>query len=306
MTVTHDAGTDDPIGAICADLGVPTRRNQAMRHFTSLKTGGAIDCIAYPESRAQAARLTHALTEAGVRWNPVGYGTNLLVQDGALRRVAISLRLLDERLSFDGDRVRVHAGYSLPRLVNACADRGLSGIEGLAPIPGSVGGAVKMNAGSHGYEIADAIESVDVARNGEVVTLHRTDIAFAYRHSPFTARDLVLGVTLRLKPRAAQDARAEIQEYRRHRNLTQPVKENSAGCIFKNPGGGLSAGKIIDELGLKGVTRGGATISPLHANFIVTDGRATAEDVFELIHLIRERVATERGVNLELEVEVWE
>lgn len=296
----------DAIGKICAALEVEARRNQPMRHFTSLKTGGVIACIAYPDTREKAARLVHALDEAGIPWSPLGYGTNLLVKDGEIERVAVSLRLLDDLLVFDGMRVHVHAGYSLPRLVNACADRGLSGIEGLSPIPGSVGGAVKMNAGSHGYEIADAIETVDVARGGKVVTLAREEIDFSYRHSPFTSRDLVLGITLRLKPREPAEIKAEIQEYRKHRSATQPVRDNSAGCIFKNPGGGVTTGRIIDELGMKGMTHGGATISPLHANFIVTDGSAQASDIFSLIDTIRKRVAEDRGIELELEVEVWE
>ncbi|MBX7222017.1 MAG: UDP-N-acetylmuramate dehydrogenase [Blastocatellia bacterium] len=296
----------DRIAKICTDLGVNARIGQKMSHFTSLKVGGEIDAIAYPETRQQAAQLVHALNEAGIRWSPLGYGTNLLVKDGEIQRVAVSLRTLEELLVFDETRVHVHAGYSLPRLVNAAADRGLAGIQGLAPIPGSVGGAIKMNAGSHGYEIADVIETVAVARAGEVVTLKRAEIAFAYRWSPFTETDLILGTTLQLKHGDVAALKEEIKQYKQHRSATQPVRDSSAGCIFKNPGQGLTTGRIIDELGLKGKAEGGATISTLHANFIVTNGAATASEVFTLIDEIRSRVATERGIDLELEVEVWE
>jgi len=291
---------------ICAELDVAARFHQPMRHLTSLRTGGEIACVAFPDTPEKAAALVARLEEHGLRWSPLGYGTNLLVADGPLDRVAISLRQLKTPVRFEGCQVKVPAGYSLPRLVNQCADRGLSGIEGLAPIPGSVGGAVKMNAGSHGYEIADVIVSVDVARDGRIVTLPRETLDFAYRHSPFTERDLILGTTLQLRPGDPEASRAEIAEYRRHRAATQPVRDNSAGCIFKNPGPGLATGRIIDELGMKGETIGGATISPLHANFIVTNGSARAADVFALIERIRSRVREARGIELDMEVEVWE
>lgn len=291
---------------ICAELDVAAHFHRPMRGLTSLRVGGEIACVAFPETPEKAAALVQAFNENGVRWSPLGYGTNLLAGDGPLDRAAVSLRALTTPVVFDGVRVSVPAGYSLPRLVNQCADRGLSGLEGLAPIPGSVGGAVKMNAGSHGYEIADVIESVTVARDGRLVVLPRESLDFAYRRSPFTAQDLILGATLRLRPGDAGTSRAEIAEYRRRRAATQPVNANSAGCMFKNPGPGLAAGRIIDELGMKGDAVGGATVSPLHANFIVTDGNARATDVLALIERIRTRVREARGIELELEVEVWE
>ncbi|MCS7079530.1 MAG: UDP-N-acetylmuramate dehydrogenase [Chloracidobacterium sp.] len=291
---------------ICAKLNVDARFRQPMRRLTSLRVGGEIACVAYPDTPEKAAALVQAFNENGVRWSPLGYGTNLLVADEPLNRAAISLRALKTQVVFDGLRVTAPAGYSLPRLVNQCVERGLSGVEGLAPIPGSVGGAVKMNAGSHGYEIADVIVSVDVARDGRIITLPRETLDFAYRRSPFTDQDLILGVTLQLRPGDAGTSRAEIAEYRRRRAATQPVNANSAGCMFKNPGPDLAAGRIIDELGMKGDAVGGATISPLHANFIVTNGNARAADVFALVERIRSRVREARGIELEMEVEVWD
>ncbi|MGQ9896113.1 MAG: UDP-N-acetylmuramate dehydrogenase [Acidobacteriota bacterium] len=296
----------EEIEKICAGLDIAARFHQPMRHLTSLRIGGEITCIAFPDTAEKAAALVARLDERGLRWSPLGYGTNLLVADEPLDCVAISLRYLNASVVFKDCQVSVPAGYSLPRLVNQCADRGLSGIEGLAPIPGSVGGAVKMNAGSHGYEIADVIASVEIARDGRVVRLPREALAFAYRHSPFTERDLILSTTLQLRPGNPEASRAAMAEYRRHRTATQPVKDNSAGCIFKNPGPGLAAGRIIDELGMKGESIGGATISPLHANFIVTSGTAQAADVFALIERIRSRVREARGIELEMEVEVWD
>ena len=296
----------ESIKKICAELDVAARFHQPMRDLTSLRIGGEITCVAFPDTPEKAAALVARLEKHKLRWSPLGYGTNLLVADGPIDRVAISLRQLKMPVVFEGCRVTVPAGYSLPRLVSQCADRGLSGIEGLAPIPGSVGGAVKMNAGAHGYEIADVIVSVDVIRNGQVLTLLREKLDFAYRHSPFTDHDLILGTTLQLHPGNPKTSWAEITAYRRHRAATQPVRDNSAGCIFKNPGPGLATGRIIDELGMKGETIGGATISPVHANFIVTNGSARAADVFALIERIRSRVREARGIELDMEVEVWE
>ncbi len=291
---------------ICAALKVNAHFRQPMRRLTSLRIGGEIACVAYPDTPEKAAALVRALRENNVPWSPLGYGTNLLAADGPLERVAISLRALATPVRFDGLRVTVPAGYSLPRLVNQCAERGLSGLEGLAPIPGSVGGAVKMNAGAHGYEIADVIVAVDVVRDGQLVALPREALHFAYRQSPFTTQDLILSTTLQLRSGNAGTSRAEIAEYRRRRAATQPVNANSAGCMFKNPRPDLAAGRIIDELGMKGESIGGATISPVHANFIVTDGKARTADVLALIERIRERVREVHGIELELEVEVWE
>jgi UDP-N-acetylmuramate dehydrogenase len=208
---------------------------------------------------------------------------------------------------FEGERVSVSAGYSLPRLCVDAARRGLAGIEGLGGIPGTVGGALWMNAGAYGHEIGNVVETVRVARGGRVVNVRASEISWNYRHTSFREGELLLGVTLRLRPDDSAKIVERMAEVKRQRMETQPHGARSAGCFFKNPpGSGLSTGRMIDEMGMKGEKRGGAVVSPVHANFIVTEGdNARASDALALAEEIRERIRRERGIELEYEVELW-
>jgi UDP-N-acetylmuramate dehydrogenase len=187
------------------------------------------------------------------------------------------------------------------------ARRGLSGIEGLNGIPGTVGGALWMNAGAFGQEIGTVVESVRVARGGQVVEVPGTEIKWDYRHTSFSDGELLLGATLRLQPGDGKEIARRMEESKRKRLETQPHGSRSAGCFFKNPpGSGLSTGRMIDEMGMKGERRGGAKVSDVHANFIVTEGEgALASDALALAEEIRERIRRERGIELEYEVELW-
>jgi UDP-N-acetylmuramate dehydrogenase len=187
------------------------------------------------------------------------------------------------------------------------ARRGLSGIEGLNGIPGTVGGALWMNAGAFGHEIGNVVESVRVARGGRVAEVPGSEIKWDYRHTSFGDGELLLGATLRLTADEAEKINARMEESKRRRMETQPHGSRSAGCFFKNPpGSGLSTGRMIDEMGMKGERRGGARVSPVHANFIVTEGQdARAADALALAEEIRERIRRERGIELEYEVELW-
>ncbi len=210
-------------------------------------------------------------------------------------------------LEFDGERVSVPAGYSLPRLCIDVARQGLSGIEGLGGIPGTVGGALWMNAGAYGHEIGTVTETVRVARDGKVTEIPGTDIQWNYRHTSFKEGELVLGATLHLAPDDPEKIRARMEDAKSRRMATQPHGSRSAGCFFKNPPEGtLGTGKMIDEIGMKGTRKGSAVVSPVHANFIVTEGEgARAEDALALAEEVRERVKREHGIELEYEVELW-
>jgi UDP-N-acetylmuramate dehydrogenase len=210
-------------------------------------------------------------------------------------------------VSFDGELVSVSAGYSLPRLCIEAARRGLAGIEGLGGIPGTVGGALWMNAGAYGNEIGKVTETVRVARDGKVFSVPGESVEWNYRHTSFREGELLLGATLRLSKDDPEQIRLRMEEAKSKRLSTQPHGGRSAGCFFKNPPGSpIGTGKIIDELGMKGERRGGALVSPVHANFIVTDGdNAQAADALALAEEIRERVRRERGIELEYEVELW-
>ncbi|HEY0385130.1 MAG TPA: UDP-N-acetylmuramate dehydrogenase, partial [Pyrinomonadaceae bacterium] len=210
-------------------------------------------------------------------------------------------------VKFDGERVSVSAGYSLPRLCVDAVRKGLAGIEGLGGIPGTVGGALWMNAGAYEHEIGTVTESVRVAREGRVADVPGSEVEWNYRHTSFREGELLLGATLRLKADEPVKIKERMDEAKARRMATQPHGSRSAGCFFKNPPGSpVGTGKMIDEMGMKGTRRGGAVVSPIHANFIVTEGdNARAEDALALAEEIRERVRREHGIELEYEVELW-
>ena len=298
---------DAAVEEIAARGGVRAERGRRFAELTSLKVGGAIDWVLLPTTEEQAAGVTGELDRAGIPWRVLGAGSNVLADDAPHHYVVVSMREVKGEVTFDGERVSVSAGYSLPRLCVEAARRGLSGIEGLGGIPGTVGGALWMNAGAYEHEIGTVVESVRVARGGKIIAVPGTEVKWDYRHTSFKEGELLLGATLRLRPGDSAEIITRMAEVKRRRMESQPHGARSAGCFFKNPPGtGLSTGKMIDELGMKGEQRGGATVSPVHANFIVTEGDAArAADALALAEEIRERIRRERGVELEYEVEIW-
>lgn len=298
---------DTAIEEIAARLGVRAERGRRFAELTSLRVGGSIDWVISPETEEQAAAVVHALDEAGVGWRALGSGSNVLADDGEHHYVVLGLKDLKGEVRFDGELVQVSAGYSLPRLCIDVARQGLSGIEGLGGIPGTVGGALWMNAGAYEHEIGKVTESVRVAREGQVVEIPGSTVKWNYRHTSFADGELLLGATLRLQPDEPEKILARMEETKGRRMATQPHGGRSAGCFFKNPPEGtVGTGKIIDEMGMKGERRGTAVVSPIHANFIVTEGEnPRAEDALALAEEIRERVKREQGIELEYEVELW-
>jgi UDP-N-acetylmuramate dehydrogenase len=298
---------DAALQEIAARLGVPAERGRRFAELTSLRVGGAIDWVLSPETEEQAAAIVCEMDQAGIGWRALGSGSNILADDGDHHYVVLSLKELKGELAFDGERVSVSAGYSLPRLCIEVARQGLSGIEGLGGIPGTVGGALWMNAGAYGHEIGTVTETVRVAREGIVKDIPGTDVQWNYRHTSFKEGELLLGATLRLMPDDPERIRARMEDAKSRRLATQPHGSRSAGCFFKNlPDAAIGTGRMIDEMGMKGARKGSAVVSPVHANFIVTEGEgALAEDALALAEEIRERVKREHGVELEYEVELW-
>lgn len=298
---------DGAIEEVSARLGVRAERGRRFAELTSLRVGGAVDWVLSPGSEEQAAALVHELEQRGVAWRPLGSGSNVLADDGAHHYAIVSLKELKEDPVFNGDRVSVSAGYSLPRLCIDAARRGLSGIEGLNGIPGTVGGALWMNAGAYEQEIGTVVETVRVARDGLVVEIAGSNVSWNYRHTSFQEGELLLGATLRLQAGNPEEISARMEKAKGQRMATQPHGARSAGCFFKNaPASLIGTGKMIDDLGMKGTRRGGAVVSPKHANFIVTEGDdARAADALALAEEIRERVRHEHGIDLEYEVELW-
>lgn len=278
---------------------------QRLGRYTSLGVGGEADFFLLRRTDALEP-LVEGLRQRGIPWTLLGGGTNVLVPDEPLRKVVLQLVPGPHELVFDGHTVRIAAAAVLGRSVMECAKRNLGGMEGLVGVPGSVGGALRMNAGAYGTEIGPLVRSVSVFRGAAGV---REDLpaelaGFAYRQSSFAPDDVMLSVTLELPEKPYAGILEEVKALNRRRLGSQPLKEKSAGCIFKNPPG-LSTGKMIDQLGMKGLRQGGAVISERHANFIVNRYQAAAADIFLLMEIIQERVLKAYGVELEEEVIVW-
>ncbi len=298
---------DETIEAIVNRLGVRAERGKRFAELTSLRVGGAIDWVLAPQTEEQAAALVHELEQNGIAWRPLGSGSNVLADDGEHHYVILSLKALKADPIFVGERVSVSAGYSLPRLCIDAARHSLSGIEGLNGIPGTVGGALWMNAGAYGQEIGTVVETVRVARGGRVTEIPGTEVQWNYRHTSFREGELLLGATLVLHTDDPAKIDARMEQAKSQRLATQPHGARSAGCFFKNaPSSPVGTGKMIEDLGMKGTRRGGAVVSPKHANFIVTEGNdAKASDALALAEEIRDRVKREHGVDLEYVAANW-
>ena len=248
-----------------------------------------------------------AVAQLKKRWNVpvaiIGRGSNLLANDAGYPGIVVRLIGELDWLEFDQNRVQVGAGVSLPRLSKTAARHGLSGVEFALGIPGSVGGALIMNAGAWGSSFGDLVECVQVMTDeGELVNLNRDDAQFSYRHSGLKTYFCVIGAILTLTPDDAEEVAHRMQDLYNQKITSQPFAEENAGCMFKNPPG-YSAGKLIDECGLKGYRVGGAEVSKIHGNFILNLDNATAQDVLTLVRHIQDHVKQERDVDLEMEVQ---
>ncbi len=272
--------------------------------LTSLRVGGRAAVLARPRSGAEVARLLVAFSGAGLPWRVLGGGTNLLVEDGVHAVPVIRLDALSD-LSVAGAEAIVGAGVPLQTLVNATVREGMAGLEPVTGIPGTVGGAVAMNAGGRHGDIAGAVSWIRVALpDGSITRLSPDEIGFRYRGNDLPSGAVVLEAAFRVRSDDPAAVRARAAAIQKAKAATQPVKTWNAGCVFRNPEGG-SAGRLIDEAGLKGLRRGGAVVSDVHANFIVNEGRATAADVLGLIAEVRRRVAEASGVELRCEIRIW-
>lgn len=266
-----------------------------MSAHTTFKIGGPADAYAEPATREQL----RALAALGVPTFYVGWGSNLLVRDGGIRGLVLRLRGDFEKLEFlGGGRVWAGAGVRCPAFVAAAAERGLGGAEFLVGVPGTIGGALVMNAGTREGEIGGLVESVETLEG----VLPRRELSFSYRSSSLQ-NSVVLGGVLSLKADDKAVIMKRVQQHQQKRLQTQPVHTYNVGSTFKNPPGHFVA-KLIEEAGLKGSVCGGARISPMHANFIENFDGAKATDVLELVERARRAVRERRGVELELEMKV--
>jgi UDP-N-acetylmuramate dehydrogenase len=268
--------------------------------------GGQADYFIKPKTVEQLKDVVRRCNENNIRIYVMGFGSNLLISDKGLRAAVIKLE--DEQfaqIEFDGEEVTAWAGAELSKLVLTCVEKGLSGIEALTGIPGSVGGAVKMNAGGNFGDFGAAVESVTLMDGeGNVFEKSKPELAFDYRRTNITAK-FILNARLKLNAADSEQIMRTVKEIWIYKKNNQPLNTKNSGCIFKNPRG-VSAGALIDRAGLKGLQIGGAVVSEKHANFIIAEKGCTSRDVMRLIEAIKQRVKEQFDTELELEIEVWD
>jgi UDP-N-acetylmuramate dehydrogenase len=274
--------------------------NEPMAKYTSMRVGGPADYYLEPADKLDLVEIIRYFQKNNFPYLMLGRGSNLLFSDVGLRGAAINLEACLSTVRLEGDLVIAEAGVHMAKFVDFSIQKSLAGVEMLAGIPGSVGGAIVMNAGAHGGEISDHLIEVEVLRNGEIQIVKREDAHFAYRQSGF-AHDIVLSASFRLPKGDKEELMARRREMILKRNVTQPLSLPNSGSMFKNPPGNHAA-KLIEQAGLKGKRVGNAQISAKHANFIVNLGGAKASDILTLVDLARRTVYQNAGVLLELEV----
>ncbi len=280
------------------------RRDEPLAKHTTLRVGGPADVYVEPASEADLAAVVKFCGAHGVPFFVIGRGSNLLVRDGGFRGAVICLSHADfSKIEFDGERLRCGAGAKLKSVAVEGRRHGLSGLEFLEGIPGSVGGALRMNAGAMGAATFDVVESVRLMDfEGNVREIAPVEISVAYRGCATLKNHIALGAVFRGRPDSPESIAQRMSAFSQKRWASQPAAP-SAGCAFKNPPS-IPAGKLIDELGLKGLRVGGAVVSQEHGNFIVNDGNATARDVLELSAILKQRAKKKRGIELHTEVEI--
>lgn len=268
--------------------------------------GGAADYFIAPKTVRQLTEVVRRCNKNNIRIYAMGFGSNLLISDEGLRGAVIKLEAEQfAQIEFDGEEVTAWAGAELSKLVLTCVEKGLSGIEALTGIPGSVGGAVKMNAGGNFGDFGSTVETVTLMdSDGNVFEKSKPELVFDYRRTNITAK-FILSARLKLNESDSEQIMRTVKEIWIYKKNNQPLNTKNSGCIFRNPQGG-SAGALIDRAGLKGLRIGGAVVSEKHANFIIAEKECTSNDVMRLIEAIKEKVKEQFDVELELEVEIWD
>lgn len=297
----------DVIAEELRSLGVTdVSLNEPLSRHTTWKVGGPADLFIYPHRFEECVNTMKVLRKHNLSWRVIGRGSNLLVSDEGIRGAVIKIGDGLDSFQQDGNRITVGAGYSTIRLAVVTAKLGLAGLEFAAGIPGNIGGAVYMNAGAHGSDISNVLESAKVLlETGEYVELSNEELKFRYRTTILqeTIRGLVLEATFRLTEGNREEITANLTKFKDYRRRTQPLDYPCAGSVFRNPPGD-SAGRLIEAAGLKGYRIGGACVSTLHGNFIINDQEAKAADILALIEHIRQVVYERFQVQLVPEVEV--
>lgn len=281
------------------------RKNEPMKLHTTFRIGGPADVYAEPESAEELAELISVCEGSGTPYLVIGHGSNLLVGDGGFRGTVICLGKAFGEIRVDGDCIEAQAGALLGSVANAALEHSLAGMEFASGIPGSVGGALVMNAGAYGGEIRDILESAEILEtDGSRCVVTAEELELGYRTSNILPLGrTVLSARFRLAKGDPEEISAKMKDLNGRRKEKQPLEYPSAGSTFKRPEG-YFAGKLIEDAGCKGLTVGGAQVSEKHAGFVINVGDATAEDVEELIRQVQKRVLDQFGVMLEPEIKM--
>lgn len=281
------------------------KRDQKLSDYTTIGIGGAVPAVYLPETEAELVTLLRKFSEEKTPYRILGNGSNVLADDSGVREIVVCTRRMERIFQVELELVTVDAGYPMAQLAYQTASKGLSGLEFAVGIPGSIGGVVRMNAGAHQHTISEVVHSVRlICEGGRIVQVNQQELRFTYRSSAIPKDAIISTVTLKLHPDASAKIHDQIRKNNEERISTQPIREKSAGCIFKNPGGN-SAGKLIEDSGLKGFQIGGAAVSDIHANFIINKKNASFHDALKLIDHIKRTVKEKQGVQLQEEVVIW-
>jgi UDP-N-acetylmuramate dehydrogenase len=273
---------------------------------TWYRLGGPADYFIRPRNVKDLKEIVRRCNENHLRMYVLGFGSNLLVSDDGVRGAVIKLQGEEfGRMQFEGEKITAWAGAELNKLVLDCVEKGLSGVEGLTGIPGSIGGAVRMNAGGRFGDIGSVVESVILMDiHGNVHEKKKPELIFDYRSVNIRAR-FILSAQLQLTGADPEQIMRTVKEGWIYKKNSQPLNTRNCGCVFKNPPG-ASAGALIDRAGLKGFQVGGAVVSEKHANFLVARKGCTSRDLMQLIEIIKQKIREQFNVELELELEVWQ
>ncbi len=275
-----------------------------MRRFTSMKVGGPAECLLFPKDVEELRKVVRFARRGKIPFLILGKGTNLVVRDKGVRGWVINLTQGMKKVKIDGEVVEAEAGLALQRLVQFSIQKGLAGLEPFFGIPGTVGGGLAMNAGAWGAELKDILLSMTLMKeDGEIVKRSRSRLRFSYRGLVLSPSWVILKGRFQLQRGRKEEILERVKSYSEMRKKKQPLDYPSAGSIFKNPKEG-SAGKWIEEAGLKGFRIGQAMISERHANFIINLGKAKAEEVIRLMEFVERKIYEEKGISLEREVKV--
>ncbi|HJW34733.1 MAG TPA: UDP-N-acetylmuramate dehydrogenase [Holophagaceae bacterium] len=284
-------------------LKLPHRRDVPFAKLTTLGVGGTCRWLFEPTTEGEVQTFVRTCAREGMPYKVLGGGSNLVVLDDI--EIPVLRLALPKIVTRDGTRLWAPASYGHIRLSQDAAKAGLAGLEFAAGIPGTTGGALRMNAGAYGRELVDVLHTYRfLTPEGELVEKRPEPGEFRYRWSFLTGGHVALGYTVALAEGDAEAIAATVAANMEKRGTSQPLSKRNAGCIFKNPPG-TSAGRLIDQAGLKGFRIGDAEVSPEHANFLVNHGHASARDFAELMDVVREKVRALHGVELEAEVEIW-